>query len=48
VELFFEPEKCASGELTPELKHVNQLALESTGIFAGRSQELKLHSLRYN
>jgi Reverse transcriptase (RNA-dependent DNA polymerase) len=29
-----------SGELTPELKHVKQLALEATGIFAGRPQEL--------
>jgi hypothetical protein len=28
------------GELLPELKHVKQLILESTGIFAGQSQEL--------
>jgi hypothetical protein len=28
------------GELLPELKHLKQLALESTGIFAGQSQEL--------
>jgi hypothetical protein len=37
-----------SGELTPDLKHLKQLALESTGvlIFAGRLQVLKLHSLQ--
>jgi hypothetical protein len=36
------------GELTPELKHVKELALESTGvlIFAGTSQEVEYHSLQ--
>jgi hypothetical protein len=33
-----------SGKLTPELQHIKQLPLEATGIFAGRSQELELHS----
>jgi hypothetical protein len=27
-------------ELTPEVKHAKQVALESTGVFAGKSQEL--------